>query len=111
MAMGGHWTVLQSAAWASMLANNLRACSLPEAVKRTFDGHHPCKLCCQIAAGKKSEKQAELSLPAKKLEFTHFQTVFVFVAPAHFRLTGESASSVDSLTYAPPVPPPRPMVG
>jgi hypothetical protein len=42
--LGLHWTVLQSIAWTTMLADHLRADSLAEAVQKTFDGEHPCCL-------------------------------------------------------------------
>src|SRR5690349_4015791 len=48
-ASGTHWLVLQSVAWTTMLASNLRTSSLGEALERTFDGRHPCRLCRQIA--------------------------------------------------------------
>ena len=52
---GAHWALLQSVAWTTMLADNLRAYSLSESVARTFDGKFPCPICKAIAAGKKSE--------------------------------------------------------
>ena len=56
---GLHWAMLQSVAWTTMLADNLRTQSLAEAVTHTFDGRHPCCLCNAIAAGRKSEKKKE----------------------------------------------------
>ena len=60
---GAHWTVLQTVAWTTMLADNLHSSSLPEALVKTFDGKHPCRLCKTIAAGKKSEKKSEAIAP------------------------------------------------
>jgi len=59
--LGAHWALLQTVAWTTMLADNLRSGSLHDAVTRTFDGQHPCCLCKAIAAGKQSEKKAEFS--------------------------------------------------
>jgi len=55
--IGLHWDVLQSVAWVSMLAHNLRSLPVREAVTRTFDGKHPCVLCKAVAAGKKTESR------------------------------------------------------
>lgn len=105
--IGGHWAVLQTVAWTTMLADNLRECSLTQAVQKTFDGKHPCALCKQISAGKKSEKKSEFTPELRKLEFTHAGTRFVFAAPTQFRLLAERADSLRSLALSPPVPPPR----
>ena len=35
---GAHWAALQTVAWTTMLANNLRTQSLTQAVSDTFDG-------------------------------------------------------------------------
>jgi hypothetical protein len=103
--------VLQSVAWTTMLADNLRTASFTQALERTFDGKHPCLLCKQITAGKKSEKKAEFPLQFKQLEFTHAATCFIFAAPADFWLAGASVATLQTLSYSPPVPPPRPLLG
>jgi hypothetical protein len=110
-ATGGHWALLQTVAWTNMLAANLETCPLSEALARTFDGRHPCRLCKQIAAGKQSEKKAGLSAPVKKFEFTHTATRFGFAAPAPFRVTVEPRRKLLSLNRTPPVPPPRAPAG
>lgn len=111
MATGSHWAVLQSIAWTSMLVDNLRNSSLTEAVQRTFDGNHPCALCKQIAAGKKSEKKAEFPTVLKKFDFVSERLAFVFSAPSDFHLLPDRSFSVSNLAHKPPVPPPRPLLG
>lgn len=106
-ATGGHWTVLQTVAWADMLAKNLQTESVGAALTKTFDGQHPCKMCKQISAGKKAEKQSELPLQIKKLEFVSERPAFVFIAPQAFRLAPVFLSALDGLTHLPSVPPPR----
>ncbi|TAK90077.1 MAG: hypothetical protein EPO07_20610 [Verrucomicrobia bacterium] len=106
-AIGGHWAVLQTVAWTTMLADNLRECSLTQAVGKTFDGKHPCVLCKQISAGKKSEKKAEFTLELKKLEFTHADLRFVFAAPTAFTVLTQRTDTIHVFTQAPPLPPPR----
>jgi hypothetical protein len=106
-ATGGHWAVLQTVAWADMLAKNLQTESVGSAITKTFDGEHPCKMCKQIPAGKKAEKKSELPLQIKKLEFVSQRAVFVFAAPKDFRLVPVLTSTDDGLTHRPSVPPPR----
>ena len=106
--IGGHWAILQSVAWTTMLADNLRTSGVTEAVSKTFDGDHPCPLCKQIAEGKKSEKKSDaLDLKVKKLEFATAQAGFVFTAPTDFQILPLLHSTADSQTATPPVPPPR----
>jgi hypothetical protein len=75
--VGAQWTVLQTVAWATMLANDLRTQSMIEAMTHTFDGKHPCCLCKAIAAGRKSEKKSEAVSPTFKLEFPPAQENFI----------------------------------
>lgn len=105
--MGLHWTLLQTVAWATMLATNLRTLSVSEAVCDTFDGKHPCCMCKAIAAGKKSEKKSEATSPISKLEFPPLAKEFVLVSTkleAAFSRTNQFA---DSFFLKPPLPPPR----
>lgn len=106
-AIGGHWAVLQTVAWSTMLANNLRESSLTEALEKTFDGDHPCQLCKHISAGKKAEKKSDFQVDLKKFEFTNASEAFVFAAPQTFWSQNESVFSGEALSYAPPLPPPR----
>lgn len=110
-ATGGHWAVLQTVAWTNMLANNLRTDSMAAALTNTFDGKHPCQLCKQISAGKKSEKKAEIPPWVKKLEFVSGRAGFVFTAPEVSRLRPETNPSFAALIHQPPVPPPRQLPG
>jgi len=106
-ATGAHWTVLQSLAWTTMLADNLRTASLPEAVQRTFDGKHPCSLCKKIDDGKKTQKKSEFPIWAKRLEFVSERPLFVFSPPRHFHLAPTRHESARERSHRPPVPPPR----
>ena len=106
-AVGGHWAVLQTVAWSNMLADNLQTGSFTEALTKTFDGKHPCKLCNAISSGKKSEKKAEFPTLGKKLEFISNRPVFVFTAPREFSLQSETFCLLNGLGHRPPVPPPR----
>ena len=108
VSIGGHWAVLQSVAWTTMFAANLSCDSLTEAVNKTFDGEHPCPLCCAIKAGKKSEQKSETTAPElKKFEYVNESPRFVFAAPTVFTLLGSLAEFPVSFSFTPPVPPPR----
>jgi len=106
-AIGGHWAVLQTVAWTTMFADNLRESSFTQAVTKTFDGNHPCKLCHEISAGKKSEKKAEFQFALKKLEFTVGLNAFHFFSPQGYYLLDDGCDVLQCRTLAPPLPPPR----
>jgi hypothetical protein len=64
--IGGHWLVLQSVAWATMLVDYSQHCSIKQAIVQTFDGAHPCDMCKQISKSKASEKNRDnVQAPAK----------------------------------------------
>ena len=54
--MGLHWVALQTVAWTQMLVSYSQQESFPDAVKKTFDGQHPCDLCKVVQAGQNEEK-------------------------------------------------------
>jgi hypothetical protein len=105
--IGLHWALLQSLAWTTMLADNLRHDSLAQAVTHTFDGQHPCPLCKAIAAGKKSEKKSEFAPHFKTLEFPPAPGDFVLTVPARFGLPARADLAAESRAETPPTPPPR----
>jgi len=106
--LGWHWALLQSIAWTTMLADNLRHHSLTEAVTRTLDGKHPCPLCRAITAAQKSEKKREFTLQTQKLEFPPAKETPVLLAPSNFQeLPAPTSWSFETLPSKPPTPPPR----
>lgn len=104
---GAHWAALQTVAWTTMLAGNLRSHSVSEAVAQTFDGEHPCPLCRAIAAGKKSEKKSEAVASALKLEYLPVMQGAFLYPPLHFEMVPAADFFAASLSQKPPVPPPR----
>ena len=104
---GMHWMLLQSVAWASMLANNLQTTTLPTAITRTFDGKHPCRFCKAIATGKRTERKCEFSVSLNKFEFVLNGGQFTFHRPQAFTLLPEHPARWGCLPNRPPVPPPR----
>jgi hypothetical protein len=105
-ATGGHWALFQTVAWTNMLADNLQTARFSEALSRTFDGKHPCNMCHEISAAKKTEKKSDLPNLGKKLEFTSERPAIVFSAPVDFYLLATLTESVVSWSEAPPTPPP-----
>ena len=104
---GAHWAALQTVAWTTMLANNLRSDTLTEAVSKTFDGEHPCPLCKAIAAAKKSEKKSATVVSSLKMEFPLVAEVVSLFPPAQFKLLPLQNFPADLFSAQPPVPPPR----
>jgi hypothetical protein len=104
---GAHWALLQSVAWTTMLADNLRTQSMTEAVSQTFDGDHPCSLCKAIVAGKKSEHKSEATSPLQKLEFPPLAEKIVLIAPKNFHPFTLANTFAESLPQKPLLPPPR----
>jgi hypothetical protein len=105
--LGAHWTLLQTVAWTTMLADNLHSNSFQVAAEKTFDGKHPCCLCKAIAAGKQSEKKTEFSFPLQKLEFPPANENFTLIAPSQFQLLPLKNSSAKPLAQKPLLQPPR----
>ena len=59
VSVGLHWGFLQSVAWVGMVASYSQDASFAEALGKTFDGKHPCKLCTSIQKGRAEEKQQD----------------------------------------------------
>jgi len=110
-AIGAHWYVLQSVAWTTMLAENLRTTSLPQAVERTFDGKHPCALCKKISHGKQTEKKNEFRTEPNKFEFSFAPAAFIFSPPQQFWEVRTPDISAKLFSNVPPLPPPRALLG
>ena len=105
--LGAHWTLLQTVAWTTMLADNLQSNSFQVAAEKTFDGKHPCCLCKAIAAGKQSEKKTEFSFLSQKLEFPPPKENFILIAPAQFQLLPLENFPAKSFASKPLLQPPR----
>ena len=105
--LGLHWALLQTVAWTTMLADNLRTHSLSESVERTFDGQYPCPICKAIAAAKKSEQKSEFTQKMQKLEFPPAKANLVLFAPSRFELLSQTDSVAELTVLKPPTPPPR----
>jgi hypothetical protein len=104
---GGHWTILQSLAWVGMAVSYSQSDSLPVALKKTFDGTHPCNLCKFVAAGKKAEKPQDLQKLETKFDFFCLRQMLTVFPQELDGLLQFDSIYVASRTEAPPGPPPR----
>ena len=104
---GAHWAFLQSLAWTTMLANNLRTHSVTESISQTFDGAHPCPLCKAITAGKKSEQKNDFTVQIQKMEFPPVADTMILTAPSYFHPFSPIDCFAGSFSPEPSVPPPR----
>jgi len=108
MLTGGHWGLLQVAAWTRMAIVYSRSAPIQTALAHTFDGRHPCALCRMLSASRPSPRQAELR-PA----VTRPETLFVenctlrLPDPPCAQITPVAAASYPLRSDPPPVPPPR----
>jgi hypothetical protein len=110
-AVGGQWFALQSVAWTTMMVRNAKQVSFCEAVKRTFDGAHPCALCHVVNKGKASEQKREMQTSFVKIDIVCVSRKIPLLPrqiPFEYFTSNDGLSETD---YSPPVPPPRPEFG
>lgn len=106
-AIGGHWAILQSVAWVGMAVDYSQDATLAEALAKTFDGKHPCKICKVVEAGKKSEqKQSSLKVETK-FDFWMTNAASLLDPPNPFVVLPARPSAVEVHSESPPTPPPR----
>jgi len=106
-ALGGHWTILQSVAWVTMVASYSQTDPLKAALVKTFDGEHPCSICKFVASGKKSEQKQQTQKLLTKLDFFLAATPAGLVPPAPDALHFTPPPSRGARSHTPPTPPPR----
>jgi hypothetical protein len=107
LSLGAHWMLLQSVAWVGMAVNYSQDAPFTEALSKTFDGKHPCKLCKFVEEGKHSEKKQDVLKVEGKKEFCFDSKISVPFPPSAFTLVLTPADSGLTRTETPPVPPPR----
>jgi hypothetical protein len=103
-----HLPLLQVVAWAGMVIRYSADTTVNEAVKMTFDGEHPCPLCCAIRKAQEEPRQ-ELNAPASSDRIdliAHSAASWNHISIVHsgFKLPGAHGTP---LRQPPPVPPPR----
>jgi hypothetical protein len=106
-AIGGHWALLQTVAWASMIVDYSRDGALTQAVEKTFDGQHPCSICKVIAKSRQSEKKQDAAQLIKKIELFDQKAAEYVHVRAGYSLRVVVVADLDARPQAPLVPPPR----
>ena len=106
--VGGPWAILQTGAWMGMIAAYSKDGDFSTAISKTFDGKHPCPLCCAVQDGRKQE---EKKAPALQLELKKDLIIgsFVFEVARDFvwRDYLQPFRNLLGITLEPLIPPPR----
>ena len=106
--LGAHWMFLQSVAWVGMVVNYSHDATLTEALSKTFDGQHPCKLCKFVQQGKTTEKKQDTQKPMKELgKFLPAGRAFALCPPAFAQRIFGAPNHADLRSEPPPSPPPK----
>lgn len=106
--------MLQTIAWARMIVVYAQQDSLGTALKKTFDGQHPCALCRHIRQGQQEEQQKGGPLPREKPEqmpelFCDTRSITAPLAPeADVDPPAFPSEGYSDFQEPPPKPPPRP---
>jgi len=96
---GGHWGLLQVVAWAEMLRSYTQEKGIVQGMKETFDGEHPCPMCCRLAeAREKEEKQA----PAPPLKDSEKLIKWFSTCPETGVLAQRWSHGCEKADFAPP---------
>jgi hypothetical protein len=105
--MGLQWLALQSVAWTAMMLQNTKQVSFCEAVKRTFDGAHPCSLCHVVNKGKTSEQKRDLQTSATQIDIVCVSRAIRLLPVLTQFQHASSDARFSEIEYSPPSPPPR----
>jgi hypothetical protein len=106
---GGHWAVLQVSAWAGMLVRFSQEGPVGEAISKTFDGQHPCRLCQLVRQGRADEQSKDSPVVVLKLDGLAPMVGESLLIPRQTGRTVGFACVMVALRrpHSPPVPPPR----
>ncbi len=107
LVIGGHWALLQSAAWLGMAVSFSQTDSVAVALEKTFDGKHPCPLCKLVKAGKNSEQKRDLQKIETKFDFLTDAGSCELSPPRPIRHFIPASERADASRAAPLLPPPR----
>lgn len=109
--VGGHWAFLQAVAWSGMLVKYSAESGLWVGLQQTFDGEHPCPLCCAIKKAQGQGAAADhltAAQPETRLLATSTLSGRIDRAPAPaWRHTTAPAHPPERALDPPPRPPPR----
>jgi len=106
-ASGGHWIVLQSVAWTTMVIANAKHADIRLAVEKTFDGNHPCPLCKCIEKGRASEKKHDIQIAAGKMTWFYEAPSVALKPPGNLQWQHARDVFAQNRKEPPPHQPPR----
>jgi hypothetical protein len=101
-AIGGHWAILQSVAWVGMVVSYSQNSTLQEALVKTFDGKHPCRVCKVVAKEKQAEQKQVLLKVETKLDFCLVHASAWLHAPPPFDVFPSESDSGKARFESPP---------
>jgi len=106
-AFGFQWVALQSIAWTAMILQNAKQTSLCEAMKRTFDGAHPCSLCHIVNKGKTSQEKRDVQSSSPKIDIMCVARSIRLLPRVEALQYPTISLSNFELAHSPASPPPR----
>ncbi|MBI5246208.1 MAG: hypothetical protein HY923_03440 [Elusimicrobia bacterium] len=104
---GAHWAALQSAAWAGMLATRVSESSWADAVKSTFSGEKPCRVCRVVAKGSSADENSTLIRPVPNVDFAFTVAPRTGLAITINSISVASPPFPSLLSFRPIAPPPK----
>ena len=104
--LGGHWAVLQVAAWTGMAISYSQNDSVGAALSKTFDGKHHCKMCQWVTQAKNAEGESKSKLDVKKLD-SFLNALATYSFPPLKQNPLSCVSVLLARIAVPPSPPPR----
>jgi len=105
--VGLQWLALQSVAWTAMMFSNARQVSFCEAVKRTFDGAHPCSLCHAVNKGKASQPKRDLQPSTATIDIVCESRLLRLLPRLTLVEYARDNARLLQIQYSPLAPPPR----
>lgn len=106
LSIGVQWPLIQSIAWLNMLVTFSTQEGIQQAVVKTFDGKHPCKLCKFVDEGKQAEKESQTKDSVKKLDATILVTSEIRIYQYPFQRAPNAVFLFQLRSYPPLSPPP-----
>jgi hypothetical protein len=110
LAVGGHWAILQSAAYLGMVVSYSKVDSLTVAVSKTLDGRHPCQLCKFVKEGKKAQHHSDQNKTDSKVDFILQLSTAALYPPVVVLNYLPSSSHVRPVRSLPLFQPPRSVI-
>jgi len=107
LVIGGHWALLQSAAWVGMAVNFSKHDSVGVALQKTFNGKNPCPLCKLVKSGKAAEKKQDQQKLEAKIDFHFLAGTCGLFPPKPFQHFTPVTMRALARSDAPLLPPPR----